>query len=80
MAERVIDDLTLKKGSRLAVRTPLAAPETIGGGLVAALAAGATAVFVDDLATPVDADAALVAEPTDEPPEPTQCALTDLSA
>lgn len=80
MAEGVVDELALKKGSRFAVRTPLSAPETIGGGLVTALAAGATAVFVDDLTTDVDADAALVAEPTDEPPEPNQYAITDLSA
>ena len=79
VAEGVVDDLSLEKGSRLAIRTPLSAPETIGGGLVAALLAGATAVFVDDPTTEVDADAALVAASTDEPPEPRWITITDLS-
>ena len=77
MAEQVIDDLSLQKGSRLAVRTPLAAPETIGGGLVAALAAGATAVFVDDLTTEVDADAAVV-DGQQSTPEATQIRVDTL--
>jgi len=80
MAEQVVDELSLKEGSRLAIRTPLSQPETIGGGLVAALLAGATAVFVDDPTTEVDADAALVAASTDDSPEPRQTAITDLSA
>ena len=79
MAEQVVDDLSLTRGSRLAIRTPLSRPETIGGGLLAALAAGATAVFVADPTTDVDAEAALVAEPTDESPEPSVYAIDELS-
>lgn len=71
MAEQVVDELALERGSRLAIRTPLSAPETIGGGFVAALLAGATAVFVDDSTTAVDADAALVID-EDSVPEPTR--------
>ncbi|MFO7832851.1 MAG: acetyl-CoA synthetase [Halohasta sp.] len=79
MAETVVDELSLETGSRLAIRTPLSAPETIGGGLLAALLAGATAVFVDDPTTTVDADAALVAHAGDEPPEPSLYAVDDRS-
>ncbi|RJX43762.1 acetyl-CoA synthetase [Halonotius aquaticus] len=56
----VVDALALDGDSRLAIRTPLAAPATLVG-LVAALAAEATAVLVGDSEQPVDADAALVA-------------------
>ena len=80
IAEGVVDDLALTKESRLAIRTPLSAPETIGGGLVAALLAGATAVFVDDPSMEVNAEAALVEQSTDDSPEPRRIALTDLSA
>jgi len=80
MAEQVVDELSLTEGSRLAIRTPLSRPETIGGGLVAALAAGATAVFVPDSASDVDAEAALVVGSTGKSPEPRQCSITDLSA
>src|SRR6056297_700238 len=69
MAEQVVDELSLEKESRLAIRTPLSRPETIGGGLAATLAAGATAVFVPDSTTDVDAEAALVERPSDDPPE-----------
>ncbi|WP_253737221.1 acetyl-CoA synthetase [Halohasta salina] len=79
MAEAVIKELSLTQGSRLAIRTPLSRPETIGGGLLAALAAGATAVFADDPTTPVDAEAALVAAASDEPPEPSVYAVDALS-
>jgi len=80
MAEQVVDELSLTEGSRMAIRTPLTRPETIGGGLVAALAAGATAVFVPDSAGSVDAEAALVGRSTGKSPEPRQCSITDLSA
>jgi hypothetical protein len=78
MAEEVVDELALEEGSRVAIRTPLSRPETIGGGLVAALAAGATAIFVDDPSEAVDAEAALV-DATQETPESRQCSLADLS-
>ncbi|MEA1930491.1 MAG: acetyl-CoA synthetase [Euryarchaeota archaeon] len=78
MAERVVEELSLTKGSRLAIRTPLSRPETIGGGLVAALAAGATAVFITDAATAVDADAALVADDEQSAPEPRRIAMEAL--
>jgi len=79
MAEAVVDDLSLTQDSRFAVRTPLSAPETVAGGLVGALLAGATAVFVDDQTTEVDADAALVEQSSDEPPEPSAYAIADRS-
>ena len=79
MAQTVVDDLSLTRDSRLAVRTPLSAPETVGGGLLAALLAGATAVFVDDSTTEVEADAALVEQSSDESPEPSAYAIADRS-
>lgn len=80
IAERVIGELSLTTGSRLAIRTPLSRPETIGGGLVAALLAGATAVFIPDSTTAVDADAALVVESEQSTPEPRQLSIAGLSA
>ena len=70
MAERIVDELDLKTGARLAIQPTVSRPETISG-LAAALAAGATAVFVSDVAGPVDADAALVdkKEPTFSNPQ-----------
>lgn len=62
MAQQIVEELDLKQGSRLAIRTPVSQPETVGGGLCGALAAGATAVFVDDPPESVDAEAALVGE------------------
>ncbi len=61
MAQQIADALDLKAGSRLAIRTPLSRPETVGG-LAAALAVDATAVFLDERTKEVDADAALVVE------------------
>jgi acyl-coenzyme A synthetase/AMP-(fatty) acid ligase len=77
MAERIVDELELKRESRLAIRTPLSRPETIGGA-VAALLAGATAVFVPDSATTADADAALVSD-GQSTPETQQYSITRLS-
>jgi len=79
MAEEAVDELSLTEGSRLAIRTPLSRPETIGGGLVAALAAGATAVFVPESASGVDAEAALVDDAGHEAPESRQCQVADLT-
>ncbi len=79
MAQQVVDELELTEGSRLAIRTPIARPETIGGGFVGALAAGATAVFVDDPTQAVEADAAVVGPAVDQPPEPRQLSITALS-
>lgn len=79
MAKRVVDELELQTGSRLAVRTPLSAPETIGGGLIASLLAGATAVFVTDSATDVDAEAALVGDVDQSTPEPRRLATAALA-
>ena len=71
MARQVGDGLGVEQGSSLAISTPLSQPETIGGGLLAALMAGATAVFVDDPTQAVDADAAVVAaqDPAFEKPQ-----------
>lgn len=77
-AEQVVDELTLEKGSRLAVRTPLSTPETIIGGLVAPLVAGSTAVFVDDPQIDVEAEAALVTDPNQETPESNRFGISDL--
>jgi len=79
MAERVVDEVSLTTGSRLAIRTPLSRPETIGGGLVAALLAGATAVFINDSTTAVDADAALVVDREQSTPEPRRFSTAGLS-
>jgi hypothetical protein len=78
MAEQVVDELELKRESRLAIRTPLSRPETIGGGLVAVLLAGATAVFVDDPTAAVDADAALIGT-EQSAPEQRRLSLSTLS-
>ena len=79
LAQQVVDELDLKKESRLAIRTPLSRPETIGG-LAAALDVGATAVFISDPTIDVDAEAALVESTADEasPPEPTQLEIGTL--
>ena len=79
MAEEVVTELDLDTNSRLAVRTPLSAPETIGGGLLAALLAGATAVFVGDPEMAVEADVALVDDAEDQFPEPTQLSIVTLT-
>ena len=83
-AEDVVETLGLASSSRLAVRTPLAEPWTIAGGLLAALLAGATMIFDDrddpvtEPTTDTEADAALVA-PGVEPPESTWLSTDDLS-
>lgn len=59
-ANDIVDALGLDGDSRLAIRVSLSTPATIVG-LVAALAAEATAVLVGDSEQAVDADAALVA-------------------
>lgn len=59
-ADDLVDALALESDDRLAIRTPLSTPAAIVG-LVAALAAEATAVLVGDSEQEVDADAALVA-------------------
>jgi len=69
MAKRIVNELDLTEGSRLAIRTPVAQTETVAG-LAAALLAGATAVFVEDATYAVDADAALVADSEQSTPEP----------
>lgn len=79
MAEQVVEELDLDSNARLAVRTPLSAPETIGGGLLAALLAGATAVFLDDDAQSVDAEAAVVSDREQSTPEPNRFPITALS-
>ena len=61
MAQQMIDELDLNQGSRLAIQPTVSRPEAISG-LAAALAAGATAVFINDLDRAADADAALVDE------------------
>jgi len=71
LAQQVVDELSVEKESRLAIRTPIARPETVVG-LVGALSVGATAVFVDDLVTDVDAEAALVFDSEASTPEPKQ--------
>jgi hypothetical protein len=78
MAEQVVDDLSLQKGSRLAVRTPLSRPETIAGGLVAPLVAGSTAIFVDDPQLDVEAEAALVADSNQETAESRRFGISEL--
>jgi hypothetical protein len=78
MAEQAVEELGVKRESRLAIRTPLSRPETIGGA-VAALLAGATAVFITDSATTVDADAALVSDTEQSAPEPRQLSISTLS-
>jgi len=59
-ADSVVDELDRSDDDRLAIRVPLSTPAAIVG-LVAALAAEATAVLVGDAETAVEADAALVA-------------------
>ena len=61
MAQQVVDELDLTEGSRLAIQPTVSRPEATCG-LAAALAAGATAVFITDLQRAADADAALVDE------------------
>lgn len=78
IAAEVVDELELTRGSRLAVRTPLSRPETVAGGLVAALLAGATAVFISDSSTAVGAGAALVGD-AESTPEPNRVSIAHLS-
>jgi len=80
MARQVVDELDLTEGSRLAIRTPISRPETIGGGLVGALAAGATAIFVDEPTQAVEADAAVVGPAVDRSPEPRWLSIATLSS
>lgn len=60
-AEGVGSDLALNGESRLAIRTPLAAPATVVG-VLAALLAEATAVLVGESDAAVEADAAIVGD------------------
>ena len=59
-ADSVVDALDLGGDSRLAIRVPLSTPAAIVG-LVAALAAEATAILVGETDRAVEADAALIA-------------------
>lgn len=76
-ADDIVDALGLDGDSRLAIRTPLAAPATIVG-VIAALLAEATAVVVGDADRTVDADAAIVGDGV-EPSEAVTVAAAGLS-
>jgi len=73
----VVDTLGLDGDSRLAIRTPLAAPGTIVG-VIAALLAGATLVVVGESDRAVDADVAIVGDGV-TPPEASTVAAAALS-
>ena len=70
-ATDVVDALALDGDSRLAIRTPLAAPATVVG-MIAALCAAATAILLgsSDPAAGIDADAALVDSGASSPDSP----------
>lgn len=77
MAQQVVAELGVEQGSRLAIRTSLSRPETIAGA-VAALLAGATAVFVPDSTTAVEATVALT-DSEQATPEPRGLQIAALS-
>lgn len=76
-ADEVVDAVGLDGDARLAIRTPLARPATVVG-LLAALAAEATAVAVGESEATVDADAALGTDGA-RPPEPAVVSAGEVS-
>jgi len=74
--ERIVDERGLGSGARIAVRAPLADPRTVVAGVLAPLACGGT-VLLPDAGT--RGDLAVVADGTNEGPEPKAIDASDVA-